>query len=188
MGEAASSRSGRPSSRFLWSMACALAAVASTTISAIIAILIMAAPSMLVTRVWRFRRRRLRLITGRRGARQNFMHGWWPWPHVHAGMPLGILLVEIGIPVVGAMVPVQIDRKNLEDRSPLCFEAGKEIRSRQDVVAVVVQHVEVVEDRGGFGEPLAEIRSRLRHHRHESPLHRRPAEIAVVEGDDFRHQ
>jgi hypothetical protein len=116
------------------------------------------------------------------------MYRWWPRPHVHAGMPVGIVLVKVGIPVIGAVVPVQVDRKNLEDRSPLRSEVRKQIRARQDVVEVVVQHVEVVENRSSFGELLGEIGSRLRHHRHEPPLDRRPAEIAVVEGDHFRHQ
>src|SRR5262249_15155187 len=111
-----------------------------------------AAPSVLMTRARCLRRGRLRLIARWCSARQDFMDGRWPRSHIHARMPLSILLVKVGIPVVDAVVPVQVDRKNLQDRSALCFKGRKEIWARQDVVEVVMQHVEVVENRRRFGE------------------------------------
>src|SRR5881296_184201 len=138
-------------------MADAPSTIASTKNSASVAILIIASSSVLVTRARRLRRGRLRLITRRRCACENFMDGRWPRSHVHTGVALRISLVKVGIPIIGAMVPVQVDRQNLQDRRTLCSKARKQIRTGQDVVEVVVEHVQVIEDRRSLWELPGEI-------------------------------
>ena len=78
------------------------------------------------------------------------------------------------------MGALEIDRKDLEDRLAPAFHRRKQIRAHEDVVEVVVEHVEVVEDRRGFREPPCELWRGLRHHRHELPFDRGPAEVAVI--------
>jgi hypothetical protein len=96
--------------------------------------------------------------------------------------------VELGVEVAGAVASPEIDGQDREDRRPPGLQGGIEIRTGEHVVDVVVEHVQVVEDRGRLGKAPGELRRGLRHHRHEPPLDGRASEIAVVVRDHPRHQ
>src|SRR5262245_22170311 len=81
-------------------------------------------------------------------ARNDFVHGWRPRTHV-AGGPAGVRarmgaghFVEVGIEVVGAVISMKVDRKDPENGRALGVERRVEVRTGQDVVEVVVEHVQ----------------------------------------------
>src|SRR5438105_2466408 len=97
-------------------------------------------------------------------------------------------LVKVGVPVVLPVAAMQVDRQDLQDRRALRLERREEIGAHEDVIEIVVQHVQVVEDRRRLREVPSKVGRGLGHHRHELPFDRRPAEITMVERDDLWHQ
>src|SRR2546429_9328628 len=91
--------------------------------------------------------RRLWLVTRWRCARQDFMNRWWPRAHVHhvTAVATHVLLVKISIGILRAMIAMKVDRQDPQDRRALVLERGEQVGPHEDVVEVVVQHVEVVE-------------------------------------------
>jgi len=84
-------------------------------------------------------------------------------PHVHHGA-MGVPVrrrsdwfMEVGIELRRTVATVQVYRQDLEDRTALCLERRKQVGAREDVIEVVVQHVEVVEDRRRFGKLFREV-------------------------------
>jgi hypothetical protein len=112
----------------------------------------------------------------------------WPRTHRHAAVPGLTPLVKVGVPVVRPMAAIQVDRQDLQDRRALRLERREEIGPHEDVIEVVVQHVQVVEDCRRLGEVPSKVGRGLGHHWHKLPLDRRPTEVSVVERDDLWHQ
>src|SRR5262249_13670084 len=134
---------------------------ATTGMARAIRIVRMATSSVAVAASRRSGARWLRLIARRSGPREHGPDGGGPRPHVHRHVAALGTLVEVGVEIVRAVRPMQVDRKDLQDRGALGLDGRKEIRAREDVVEVVVEHVEVVEDRRRLGKALGKLWRRL---------------------------
>ena len=67
-----------------------------------------------------------------------------PGAHRHAAVPCVTPLVKVGVPVVWSMTTMQVDWQDLQDRGSLRLERREEIGPHEDVIEIVVQHVQVV--------------------------------------------
>src|SRR5882762_4579349 len=118
---------------------------------------------MLVTSARCLGRRRLRLIAWWRCTREYLVDRWRPGAHRHAAVPCVTPLVKGGVLVVWPMTTMQVDWQDLQDRCSLRLERREEVGPHEDVVEVVVQHVQVVEDRRRLREVPSKVGRGLGH-------------------------
>ena len=75
------------------------------------------------------------------------------------------------------MVSVEIDRQDAEYLGTLSAREWIKIRPAQDIVQIIMEHVQVVKDGCRFWKAPAEFRRCLRHHGHKFPFYGGIAEV-----------
>ena len=95
--------------------------------------------------------------------------------------PRAILYVVL---IPSLVIPSEVYLEELVDALPFCFQRREQVRRTEDVVDVVMQHVEIVEDIGSFRKPLRKGGSDFMEHRHKLPLQRWGCQIPMIFCED----